>query len=89
MGSIRVEIYNGKIIADRKIHLPVETLANSTYEKSIDCYNLNGDTKSNLSLYNFCTAAQRIERFKSLNSDSTIKHAFDLLGTVSQGLGTK
>lgn len=84
-----IEFLNGKMVYHTGKSLPVETLANSTYEKSIDCYNKNGDTKSNLSLYNFCTSAQKIERFKSSDGDSTINNAFDLLRTVSQGIGTK
>jgi hypothetical protein len=84
-----IEFLNGKMVCHTEKSLPVETLANSTYEKSIDCYNKNGDTKSNLSLYNFCTAAQKIDGLKSSGSDSTIKQAYDILGAVSQGLGTK
>lgn len=84
-----IEFLNGKMVCHTGKSLPVETLANSTYEKSIDCYNKNGDTKSNLSLFNFCTAAQKIGEFKTSDSDSTIKQAFGLLGAVSQGLGTK
>jgi hypothetical protein len=84
-----VEFLNGKMVCSTGKYLPVEALANSTYEKSIDCYNKNGDTKSNLSLYNFCTAAQKIEGLRSSCRDSTVKQAFDLLGAVSQGLGTK
>lgn len=84
-----IEFLNGKMVCHTGESLPVETLANSTYEKSIDCYNKNGDTKSNLSLYNFCTAAQKTGEPKTSDSDSTIKQAFDILGAVSQGLGTK
>ena len=84
-----VEFLNGKMVCRTGKSLPVEALANSTYGKSIDCYNKNGDTKSNLSLYNFCTAAQKIEGLRSSCRDSTVKQAFDLLGAVSQGLGTK
>ena len=84
-----IEFLNGKMVCHTGKSLPVETLANSTYEKSIDCYNNNGDTKSNLSLYNFCTAAQKIGVIKSSGNDSTIKQSFDILGAVSQGLGTK
>ena len=84
-----IEFLKGKLVCHTEKSLPVETLANSTYEKSIDCYNKNGDTKSNLSLYNFCTAAQKIEALKSSGRDSTIKQAYDILGAVSQGLGTK
>jgi hypothetical protein len=84
-----LEFLNGKMICHTGKSLPVESLANSTYEKSLECFNKNGDTKSNLSLYNFSTAAKRIEGFKSFGSDSTIKQAFDILGAVNQGLGTK
>jgi Linear amide C-N hydrolases, choloylglycine hydrolase family len=84
-----IEFLNGKMVCHTGKSLPVETLANSIYGKSIDCYNKNEDTKSNLSLSNFCTAAHKIEGFRSSGSDSTIKQAFDLLGAVSQGIGTK
>jgi penicillin V acylase-like amidase (Ntn superfamily) len=84
-----IEFLNGKMVCHTGKSLPVETLANSTYEKSIDCYNNNGDIQADRSLYNFCTAVHQVQQYKSSNSDSTIVNAFHALSAVSQGLGTK
>ena len=84
-----IEFLNGKMIVHTRDALPVDALANSTYEQSIRCYKENGDTKSNLSLYNFCTAAKGIQREDSFSADSAVNDAFNLLGAVSQGLNTK
>ena len=84
-----VEFLNGKMVYHTGKDLPVEVLANSTYEKSIVCYNDNCDTQSNRSLFNFCTATNRIHQFESLSGDDIIGDAFKILDNVRQGLLTK
>jgi len=84
-----IEFLNGKTVVHTGKSLPVETLANSTYEKSVNCYNNNSDIHSDRSLYNFCTAAHKVHQENSLPNDSTIINAFQTLSAVSQGLNTK
>jgi len=84
-----LEFLKGKMMVHTGNALPVEGLANSTYEQSISCYENSGDTKSNPSLYNFCTAARQIQLSNSFSSDSTINYAFSVLNAVSQGVNTK
>jgi choloylglycine hydrolase len=84
-----IEFLNGKMVCHAGKDIPVRALANSTYEESLNCYNNNGDTQSNRSLYNFCTAAQQTDHADSSADNSTIDYAFRTLNTVSQGLFTK
>ncbi len=84
-----IEFLNGKMMVHSGKALPMKALANSTYEQSISCYENNGDTQSNRSLYNFCTAAHQIQQGNSSSSDSSINYAFDVLNAVSQGVNTK
>lgn len=84
-----IEFVNGTMVCHSGKDLPVQVLANSTYEESMSCYNNNGDTKSNLSLYNFCTAAYKTGHLEPVTEDSTVDVAFHILHSVSQGLGTK
>lgn len=84
-----IEFLNGKMVCHAGKDLPVRVLANSTYEESLSCYNNNGDTQSNRSLYNFCTAARQTNQPDVSANDSTIHYAFRALHAVSQGLGTK
>ncbi|HTY38777.1 MAG TPA: linear amide C-N hydrolase [Bacteroidota bacterium] len=84
-----IEFLHGKMVSHTGKDLPVAVLANSTYEQSIACYQSHGDTRSNGSLYNFCTAAQQIQRGNSSSPDSSIAYAFGVLDAVRQGLSTK
>jgi len=84
-----IEFLNGKMVCRTGNDLPVEALANSTYEESLSCYRNLGDTQSDRSLYNFCTAARQTHHPNLLAGDSTISHAFTVLDSVSQGLFTK
>lgn len=84
-----IEFLNGKMVCHTGKSLPVEVMANSTYEKSVSCYINNGDKQSDRSLYNFCTAARQIQQINSLSGDSTIVNVFHILSSVSQGIGTK
>ena len=84
-----IEFLNGKMVCHTGKDLPVSALANSIYDESIYCFNNNGDTQSNPSLYHFCTAAERINNSNSYPGDSAIDYAFKTLNMVSQGLSTK
>jgi hypothetical protein len=49
----------------------------------------NEDTQSNRSLYNFCTAANRIQQYDVSSGTSPVDEAFKILHSVSQGPMTK
>jgi hypothetical protein len=83
-----IEFLGGKMVCHTGKSIPVEALANSTYEKSLSCYKNNEDTKSDRSLYNFCTAAGSLQNNTS-SRDSAVAYAFNKLNAVSQGLFTK
>jgi hypothetical protein len=84
-----IEFLNGRMVCHAGKELPVRVLANSTYEESLSCYNNNGDTQSNPSLYHFCVAAKKTNQADSSADDSTIDCAFRVLKRVSQELFTK
>ena len=84
-----IEFLNGKMVFHTGNNLPVKVLANSTYEESLSCYDNNGDTRSNRSFYNFCTATRQIKQPNYSTDDSVIAYAFSVLHSVSQGLATK
>ena len=84
-----IEFLNGKMMCHTGNDLPVRVLANSTYEESLSCYNNNGNTQSNPSLYHFCAAAKQINNSDFSFEDSTINYAFNTLNMVSQVLFTK
>lgn len=84
-----IEFLNGRMVSHIGKDLPVEVLANSTYEESLSCYNNNGGTQADRSLYNFCTAARQTNHPDFFADDSTIDHAFRTLSAVSQGPFTK
>jgi hypothetical protein len=84
-----IEFLNGKMVCHTESDLPVQVLANSPYAESIKCYNDNGDTKSNRSLFNFVTAAHQVKNPDVPNDTSSIAYAFRVLRSVSQGLATK
>jgi choloylglycine hydrolase len=84
-----IEFLNGKMVSHIQNSLPIPVLANSTYDSSIDCYKTDGNTDSNRSLYNFSTAAHKIQEDKKASCDSIVNDAFEILKSVSQGLGTK
>lgn len=84
-----IEFLNGKMVCHTGKDLPIQALANSTYEESLSCYNNNGDTKMNPSLNHFCTVAKQTKNADSSNYNSIIDYAFHELNMVSQGLFTK
>ncbi len=84
-----IEFLDGKMVCYTGKDLPIHVLANSTYEESLSCYNNHGNTQSNGSLYNFCTAAHQTINIDYSAQDSIIDYAFYALRSVSQGLGTK
>jgi choloylglycine hydrolase len=84
-----IEFLDGKMVSHIQIFLPIPVLANSTYDSSLECYKTDGNTDSNRSLYNFSTAAHKIQENKKSSNDSIVNDAFEILKSVSQGLGTK
>jgi len=84
-----IEFLHGKMVSHIKYSLPIPVLANSTYESSLACYKTDGNTDSNRSLYNFSTAAHRIQENKESSNDSIVNDAFEILKSVNQGVGTK
>jgi hypothetical protein len=87
--SATLEFLNGKMVCHTGKDLPIQALANSTYEESMSSYNNNSDTQSNPSLFHFCTAAKKINHSDPYTKDSTIDYAFHTLNMVSQELFTK
>jgi choloylglycine hydrolase len=87
--AVTIEFLHGKMVCHTDKNLPVQVLANSTYEESLNCYKNNGDTQSDRSLYNFCTAAQQTDHADTSADDSNIDYAFRTLKMVSQGIFTK
>ena len=84
-----IEFINGKMVCHTKKSLPVPVLANSTYSNSLSCYQTNGKTDKNRSLYNFCTAAKALKTIRPASRNSLIDNAFTILNSVNQGYGTK
>ncbi|MGD1006302.1 MAG: linear amide C-N hydrolase [Ignavibacteriaceae bacterium] len=84
-----IEFLNGKMICHSGDDLPVEALANSTYEESLSCYKKITEPGDNVSLNNFFKAAQMVNNFEFANIESDIEYAFKTLSMVSQGVFTK
>ena len=87
--SVVVEFLEGKMVCHTSKDFPVQALANNRYDESLNCYKNNGDTRSNLSLYNCCTSARQIEHPDTSVDDSTIGYTLRVLNSVSQGVSTK
>lgn len=87
--SAVIEFLNGKMVCHTGQSLPVEALANSSYDKSVNCFVDKGDIESDRSLYNFCTAAYQTRQCIPSSSDSMVNDAFSILDNVKQGVGTK
>jgi len=83
-----IEFLGGKMVCHTGKSIPIEALANSTYEKSLNCYKNSEDTEANRSLYNFCKAAGS-QQNSSYSGDSAIAYAFSTLNALSQGVFTK
>lgn len=84
-----IEFLAGKMVSHIQNSLPIPVLANSTYSSSLECYKTEGNIDSNRSLYNFSTAAHKVQENKESTSDSIVNDAFQILKSVSQGVGTK
>ena len=84
-----IEFLDGKMVSHIQNSLPIPVLANSTYDCSLECYKNDGNTDSKRSLYNFSTAAHKIQENKKSSNDSIVNDAFEILKSVSQGVGTK
>jgi choloylglycine hydrolase len=89
-GNIAViEFLNGGMVVNTGDHLPITVLANSVYEESITSFSRNESTSSDRSLYNFCTAANKIKNYSSNKFNDDIDYSFEILKSVAQGVGTK
>lgn len=84
-----IEFLSGKMVSHIQTSIPITVLANSTYDTSLECYQTNGNTDSNRSLYNFCTIANKIEEYKKSSNNPSVNDAFEILKSVSQVPGTK
>jgi choloylglycine hydrolase len=87
--SAVIEFLNGKMVYYTGKNLPVQALANSTYDESLSCYNTTGNSPSNPSIDHFCTVAKQVSQVNTITDDSTVNYAFRALNMVSQGLFTK
>jgi penicillin V acylase-like amidase (Ntn superfamily) len=87
--SAVIEFLNGKMIVRTNELLPVTVLANSPYDMSVSAYETKANTEFNRSLYNFCTAASRIDDYSKNNVDDDTAYAFNILKSVAQGHFTK
>jgi penicillin V acylase-like amidase (Ntn superfamily) len=84
-----IEFLNGKMICYKGNDLPLNALANSTYDESVSCYKVNCGTQTNPSLQHFCKAASQTREDTFKPNESIIDHAFNTLNSVSQQLFTK
>jgi len=84
-----IEFLDGKMVSHIQNSLPIPVLANSTYDSSLECYKNDGNTDLNRSLYNFSTAAHKIQENKKSSNGTIVNDAFEILKSVSQGVGTK
>jgi choloylglycine hydrolase len=87
--SAAIEFLNGRLVYHIDKSFPVQALANSTYDESINCYTSNCNTFSNPSLQHFCTAAKQINLSATPEDNSAIDLSFRTLNMVSQQLFTK
>lgn len=90
-----IEFLDGKMVYYSGRELAIEALANSTFNESMQCinnYKKSGSyaqIESDRSLFNFATAAQMISQEDSLADHSPVSYGFNILKSVSQGIGTK
>jgi choloylglycine hydrolase len=86
--SATIEFLNGKLVAHHGASLPVSTLANHTYEQSLN-YSKTTPVESargNGSLERFARAAQKTSEFGKADATeaSAINYAFEILSDVTQ-----
>jgi choloylglycine hydrolase len=88
-----IEFLGGQLVAHRGPSLPVATLANDTYVKSVDYSKTtaNGKARTNRSLDRFVRAAQKTSEFdKQTRSESdAVNYAFEILSSVAQERSTQ
>lgn len=86
-----IEFLEGKMVYHTGANLPVKVLTNNDYERSAAEWNRTMMHKSqgesipiqNQSLYRFVLAADMVTEFKSIDTKSAVKYAFDVLEKVS------
>ena len=83
-----IEFLNGDLVAHSEARLPVSTLANDAYAKSLNYLRTaSADrTKSNSSLDRFARAARRTREFdqQSKSGADAVNYAFEILSNVAQ-----
>lgn len=80
-----IEFLNGTMVYHTGDDLPVEVLANSTYDESMACLRGGEGAGRNGSLQHFLDAADMIDEFKRGGDASAVEYAFDILEKVDQG----
>lgn len=91
-----IEFIDGKTVFHTADDLPVEVLANSTYDESLEYLRKHkdfGGTKeipsSISSLSRFVRAAYMVRQYSDSQAENIVDYAFDILESVSQKKGTK
>ena len=84
-----IEFLNGRMKVETGKQLPIEVLANSSYEESISAYRSKADNTYDRSLYHFCTAAKMIENYSVKKVNDDVDYSFKILQSVSEGHNTK
>lgn len=85
--SATVEFLDGKLVAHAGDRLPVSTLANDTYDKSIKYLQTNADkAKTESSLDRFTRAAEKTKEFakQPKTEQEAVDYAFNILSDVTQ-----
>ena len=88
-----IEFLGGQLVAHRGASLPVATLANDTYAKSVEYSKTtaNGKARTNRSLDRFVRAAQKTIEFdrRTRSESESINYAFEILSSVAQERSTQ
>lgn len=86
-----IEFLDGKLVAHSGDHLPVSTLTNDTYVKSLEYSKSSKQTTTESSLDRFSRAAEQTKDFsdKSRTEKEAVDYAFDILSDVAQKNSTQ
>lgn len=91
--SATIEFLDGKLVAHHGSALPVSTLTNDTYAKSLSYAKTKAidQTRGNGSLERFARAAAKTGEFKHAERSEAdaVSYAFDILSNVAQGSYTQ
>src|SRR5687767_2315802 len=89
--SATIEFLDGKLVAHSGDKLPIATLANDTYAKSLDYSKTAATTSSEYSLDRFSRAAAKSKEFErqARSEKEAVDYAFDVLENVAQKNSTQ